>query len=218
MIRHHPPLDLLFDYATGSLPEAVALTIAVHLENCPECRKTVGQIESVGGALLETLPPVEIADHSLDSVLARLDEPPAAQRQTARVASVPQEPFVPRVMRPYLKGALENLPWRRIGGLFEEALLPISGAAQRVSIVRARNGGFVPMHGHGGPEYLAVLSGGLRSNGETLERGDYAYSNASDFHEPVVDAYDECVCLLVLEAPLKFSGSYGETLDPLYQM
>jgi putative transcriptional regulator len=49
---HHPPEELLLDYAAGSADEPTSLTLATHLTLCPECRDTVARFESVGGALL----------------------------------------------------------------------------------------------------------------------------------------------------------------------
>ena len=36
MIRHHPPLELLFDYGAGSLPEPAALVVADRASTLPE--------------------------------------------------------------------------------------------------------------------------------------------------------------------------------------
>ena len=54
---HHPSEARLLDYASGALPEPMALLIATHLALCPACRRTVAELEAVGGALLEALPP-----------------------------------------------------------------------------------------------------------------------------------------------------------------
>ncbi|MDU6140171.1 zf-HC2 domain-containing protein, partial [Bradyrhizobium sp.] len=40
-ISHHPPEDLLADYATGALDEAEQLVVGVHVADCPRCRRFV---------------------------------------------------------------------------------------------------------------------------------------------------------------------------------
>jgi putative transcriptional regulator len=75
MINHHPPFEMLFDYATGMLAEGVALAVATHAAMCPACRSAVEQLEAVGGVLLEEIEPEPVGEDLLAAVLARLDEP-----------------------------------------------------------------------------------------------------------------------------------------------
>ena len=49
-ISHHPPEDLLADYATGALDEAEQLVVGVHVADCPRCRRFVRAIERLAGA------------------------------------------------------------------------------------------------------------------------------------------------------------------------
>ena len=55
MIRHRPPQDMLVDYATGALPQPVALAIATHAGLCPQSRDEIVEMEAVGGAMLAAL-------------------------------------------------------------------------------------------------------------------------------------------------------------------
>jgi len=54
---HHPSDERLLEYASGAAPEPIALLVATHLALCPACRHVTAELEAVGGALLETLPP-----------------------------------------------------------------------------------------------------------------------------------------------------------------
>lgn len=219
MIRHHPALDLLFDHATGSLPEAVSLAVATHVATCPSCCRIVAETEAVGGAMMQNLPPIDIADETLKAVLARIDEPDlASAAPSEHTAEAIERSIVPPVLRPYLGATFDDLPWRPVANLFEEAKLPSFSDTHRVSILRARRGGFVPMHGHGGQECLAVLNGGFRCTDDVFESGDFTACDSSTQHEPIVDTHDECVCLLVLDASLRFAGTYERDLDPIFQM
>jgi len=218
MIEHHPPLDLLFDYATGGQDFAISLAVAAHLEGCAECRSIVQQVEALGGVMLDELEPVDVSEGMLEAVMGRLDEAivtPAAE-YVGRMEH--GDWSLPRALWPYIENGTEALRWQRLADLFEEAILPVPSNTHRVSLLRAQRGGFVPMHAHAGQEYLAVLHGGFRSNGHAYERGDFAYCDKSESHEPIVDTHDECVCLLVLDAPLNFKGDYKKTLDPIFRM
>src|SRR4051812_30300783 len=87
---HHPPEELLLDYAAGSTDEPTSLTLATHLALCPECRDAVAGFESVGGALLEEIEPAALAPDALDRLLARLDEQvPASSPRSPAVGDAP---------------------------------------------------------------------------------------------------------------------------------
>ena len=75
MIRHPAPEALLFDYASGALPEALTLAVAVHLALCAESRATVAAFERLGGDLLDAEIPVDLAPGALNQTLARLSAP-----------------------------------------------------------------------------------------------------------------------------------------------
>ena len=117
---HHPSEARLLDYASGALPEPMALLIATHLALCPACRRTVAELEAVGGALLEALPPEPVADDSLARLLARLDRlEPAAPAAPASLAAAP---ILPQPLRDYV-GSLDQVAWRHFGPVAEARLL-----------------------------------------------------------------------------------------------
>ena len=45
---HHPEPALLMEYASGASPEPFSLVIATHLALCPECRRSVAELEAAG--------------------------------------------------------------------------------------------------------------------------------------------------------------------------
>jgi putative transcriptional regulator len=73
MIHHHPGEDLLLAYAAGAADEALSLIVATHMTYCAICRLRGKKLESLGGALLQELPPAALDAGALDNVLARLD-------------------------------------------------------------------------------------------------------------------------------------------------
>ena len=42
MAKFHPELDLITDYAAGSMPLAQAACVSVHVSNCNHCALLVG--------------------------------------------------------------------------------------------------------------------------------------------------------------------------------
>lgn len=218
MINHHPPLELLFDYATGSLPEPVALVVASHASLCEQCREQLRSIENIGGALLSSIEPVDVDDGVLESVMARLDEPEAGRvRQTAG-SDAETGALVPEPLLPYLGRGLAHLAWRGIGRMFEEVQLETTIKGFKATLMRLKPGAEMPVHTHRGTEYTLVLAGGYKDNGEQFVRGDFALKNSSDEHRPIVDTDGPCLCLVVLDAPLKLTSAMGRLVNPFLRI
>jgi len=78
MVKFHPELDLLTEYAAGSLSLAQAACVAAHMNYCEQCRRTAGQLEDLGATLFDSLQPEAVGDVQLNAVLARLDDLPNA--------------------------------------------------------------------------------------------------------------------------------------------
>ena len=218
MISHHPPLELLFDYATGSLPEPVALVVASHASLCGQCRDQVRSVESVGGALLDSIEPVDVSDGTLKSVLARLDEPEVAATRQPAACDPETANVVPGPLLPYLGRGLAHLAWRAIGRKFEEASLPLTVKGYKATLMRLKPGAEMPVHTHRGTEYTLVLAGGYKDGGEQFIRGDFDCKDSSHEHRPVVDTDDSCLCLVVLDAPVKLTSAMGRLVNPFLRI
>lgn len=214
MINHHPPTELLLDFAAGSASDAVALAVGCHVEMCPICRSEVRALEAVGGAMLEALPPEAVDDSVLDTVLGRLDKPEPAALSHPPVLDDAASRALPGPLRRLLGRNLDDLPWRRFGGLFEEVRLSVSGDAFKAKLMRLRPGSVMPLHTHRGPEYTLVLAGGYSDVGEQFAPGDFDVRDRDHKHQPVVDDDGECLCLVVLDAPVKLTGVLGTMINP----
>lgn len=218
MITHHPPLELIFDYATGSLPEPVALVVASHAALCGSCQDQIRAVENVGGALLSSIEPAEVDDDALESVMARLDEPEVRVAQSEAAADVDTTRVAPEPLLPYLGRGLAHLAWRGVGRMFEEVPLKLTVQGFKASMMRLKPGAEMPMHTHRGTEYTLILAGGYKDNGEQYLRGDFAVNDSSNEHRPIVDTDDFCLCLVVLDAPVKLTGVLGRLVNPFLRV
>jgi len=217
MTRHHPPTELLLDFAAGGVSEAVALAVACHAEMCDACRAEIRDYERVGGALFETLEPEPVDDALLERVLDRLDEPEPDVRAVPAMASDTAS-LIPGPLVRYLVGGLDQLPWRRVGKLFEEFRLPLAGNGFKAKLMRLQPGAVMPLHTHRGQEYTLVLAGGYADQGEQFLPGDFDVRDPSHKHQPVVDDDGECLCLVVLDAPVKLTGVLGRIVNPFLRV
>lgn len=204
MIRHHPSPELLLDYATGALDEAVALAVAGHVSLCPACRAGVRGLEAVGGALLESVTPVAVSDRLRARTLAALD----AREERTTAAPVPEirDVVLPAPIRERLDRPLRELPWKRVGHFYEEYVLPVDVEGRRVSLLRIPPGRVMPEHDHRGHEYTLVLAGSYSDGEGVYRRGDFDAKESGHTHRPVAGDGEPCLCLVVLDAPVKLRG------------
>jgi putative transcriptional regulator len=177
LISHHPSEATLFAYATGTLPEALAIVAATHLRQCSTCRRSVAALENVGGALLDMTPPVPLADDALDRVLLRCGETP---------------PAPPAVLNLGLPAPLDRVA---MGGWWP---LRVGGAAWGGLILIQPGRGF-PRHGHAGLELTCVLAGRFADGAGQYEVGDLTEPETDHDDPPVVIGTQPCLCVLASE-------------------
>ena len=68
---------------------------------------------------------------------------------------------------------------------------------------RIAEGGRIPEHTHGGSEMTLVLRGGFADESGEYHPGDFLVREGWDKHTPVALEGEECICLAVLDAPLR---------------
>jgi putative transcriptional regulator len=218
MPRHHPDEEQLLDYAAGGAAEPAGLMVATHLALCADCRAQVRQLEAIGGALLDTVPAAApaAAAHAegLARVLARLDEPePAVGAPFDVVLDDETRRLVPAPLRGYLDASLKDLRWRKVARGLDEHELALDRPGFKTRLLRIRAGAAIPRHSHRGLESVLVLDGGFTDEIGTYARGDVGVSDAKVVHRPVADPDGDCLCLIVVEGRLRFSGLLGRVLS-----
>ena len=209
MIAHRPPEELLLGYASGALPEPVALVVASHAALCPETAREIGRLERLGGTLLDGLAPAELKSGALDRALAASPMPivtPAARA------------LLPAPVWPYVKGDVANIAWQRRSADVDTADLVADGGERRAFLLRVRAGRPVPRHTHRGLELTLVLKGAYCDAANCFERGDLQVADTTMDHQPVAQAGDDCICLVALEAPIWFTGPIGRLANPFVKL
>jgi putative transcriptional regulator len=63
-----------------------------------------------------------------------------------------------------------------------------------------------------------VLSGAFHHAGGHFGPGDFDLGDETVDHRPVVDAEQECVCLVAMEGQLMLSGLLGLLIQPFVQL
>lgn len=221
--RSHLSDDMLIDYASGAADEALALLIAAHLDYCPDCRKRLAEIEAVGGALLDSLPPAPLEHLTLDGLLARIeaeDETGESAPTGCRDAGLAGDDWLPAALKPYVAevaagtaATVEDWPWKTLARDTDKIDLPVSRRCFSALLLRVRAGAVGPRHGHTGNELVLVMCGSYVDDTGTYQPGDVTHNGPNSEHRPVAGPERDCICLVIMDAPLRLAGPLGRLLS-----
>ncbi len=214
MANFHPELHLLTEYAAGSLPLAQSACVSAHMHYCDQCRRSVGQLQDLGGVLLEQLNPEPVGDSLLNSVLARLDEEPPLSLQPE---AIPVS-RTPAILRRLMSGDFSDLSWKKVTKALSISYLKTGDSGYEFALYHIKAGGRIPDHDHRGSEMTLVLQGGFSDANGSYHQGDFIYREADDTHAPTALQSEDCICLAVLDAPLKFTGWKHRWMNPFLQL
>ena len=213
MVKYHPDTNTLLEFAASSLPAAQSVVVSTHLQFCSECRQRLAQLESLGATMFEDVQPIDINPSVFDNVLARLDE--VQEVHAANDANASTMSWTVKQIR---KGNLDELDWKKVTRSLRIADLgEIEGAAE-FSLYHIAEGGRIPQHNHSGTEMTLVLQGGFSDESGSYHAGDFIIREAGDIHAPTALPGSDCICLAVLEAPLRFTRWHHRWLSPLLQL
>ena len=187
-IKFHIGNDILLSYSAGTLDEASSLLVATHLALCPHCRARNSAADSLGGYLLDSLEATPVSPTMMASVLSqvRSDTTSPEPKQPSYTFS---NAIIPDPLRSYLGGDLSDLHWKRL-----------APRVQQISI-----------------DTLDKRSQGSLCDRDTvLYRGDIAETDERTEHQPFAGPGEDCICLAVTDAPLRFKSMFARLLQPLF--
>ncbi|MFT2098497.1 ChrR family anti-sigma-E factor [Marinomonas sp. 2405UD66-6] len=225
MTLYHPSIEMLTDYAAGSLPLAHSLCVSAHLEHCRECQQQVRKLEMVGSHLFDQA----VTDHhhlnSLkESLLKKLTQAESKQDEEVLQATIEpkttEEKFwdnykIPNSLRQFISNSYEELNWMRLSPSFKIATLHNEKGGAQIALTRVKAGSHMPHHAHTGEEITLVLEGAFSDESGVYRKGDFISRDASHKHKPIVTKDAECICLTVLDAPIEFTGWLARLLNPI---
>ncbi len=212
-IKHHMTDDLLMAYAAGNLPEAFDLMVATHLSLCDHCRARAESFDAVGGCVLQEQDAyASMSDGSLAATMALI-----AQGAPEAKPAHPTCAVLPTPLQDYVGGDVNAIKWKPVGMGVKQAILPTtSEATARLLFIPA--GAAVPDHSHNGIELTMVLQGAFSDEIDRFARGDVEIADQSIHHTPTADISEDCICLAVTDAPLKFSKLMPRLFQPFLRI
>jgi len=218
MSAYHPDDMTLMNYAAGSCSIPESLAVAMHLCFCHDCRQQVKNLNHLGGALLETIKPASTDEDAFETLMASLEPHDHNTPAKVKMEPTPSDKITQHFINPllrYLPTSLADLPWQRqtkeISKFDLTSLVNVKGF--QVALQKISAGAKVPTHTHKGFEYTVILSGGFSDELGVYHEGDFIARDASHYHSPTALQNEDCICLTVLNAPLKFTG-WHRVLNP----
>ena len=243
MSHFRPDIHWLTDYAAGTLPLSQALCVAVHLSFCPESRKQVEQLNSLGAIMFSNAtndsdslpseklisePPTE-EDESINQELRAkvfdlIDNNDIKQQPSAVTASLSandasnKAELLPHCLAKLIPEGIDQLDWKKLGTALSVARLPAGDDSREVALHKIKAGGRVSNHDHRGREVTVVLQGSFSDQNGLYLPGDFLVKEAGEEHRPIASEDAKCICLSVLEAPVKFTGPLTGLINPFLKI
>jgi putative transcriptional regulator len=188
-------------YGAGHLPVLHARVLAVHLSACRHCHDELRRLEEIGGALLESLPPVALQADALTRTLVRLGEVPLAPGRVA----------VPVT----LQGLTVGKWWWLGPGIRLMPLQRRDASDTRLDLIRVAPGVALPAHGHTGLETACILQGAYSDETGEYAAYDLAERDGELDHAPVASPGRDCICLIATTGRLRGRTWLSRLVQPL---
>lgn len=235
MIHSHPSIEQLTEFTSGSLPLSFSLGVSGHLEYCADCRQQVIKLQNLGAALFSE--PAKTQSHApevdtlLNAVFNRIEaNDQQVEDQSLQTQDVPEQPSkdrffadtdiaeIPKMLRQFVSGGYDSLNWISLTPAFKICTLLKDTDGTQIALSRVKPGGNMPHHHHFGDELTLVLKGSFSDESGLFGKGDYILRSTKDKHNPIVSLDSECICLMVLNAPVQFTGFFTRWLNPLLRL
>jgi len=214
MSNFHPDLELLTEYSAGSLPLAQSACVSIHVSHCRRCERIAGQLTDLGASLFESLQPLPVGEDQLDAVLARLDDDKPLEYANKKAGPSGTPAILQRLMR----GDFSDLTWRNIGSSLRISHLKTGDPQHEFALYHIRAGGRIPKHTHRGTEMTLILEGGFSDANGSYHKGDFLIRRPGDVHAPTALQSEDCICLAVLDAPLRFTDWKFRWMNPFLKL
>ncbi|WP_413623862.1 ChrR family anti-sigma-E factor [Luteibacter sp. Lutesp34] len=214
---HHLDDATVISYSSGALPAALAVVASAHLERCATCRAMLLDADRIGGLLIQQQRVESPTEEARAAILARLDTEPAivSEPSTGDMAEEYDPDRLPDALHPWFGRSMRALRWRRVApGVQRIRATGIGGGD--LMLLRIAPGSKLPLHSHGGSELTMILDGAYDDMLGHFGPGDVADLDGEILHQPVTSPGVPCICVAATDAPLRFSGWFARTLQPLF--
>lgn len=204
----------LLERACGRVSEAHNLMADIMTACCEQAKAQARLCDDIGGALLDDCcEPVAMSRDGL-SFLERLDDAMTEmeERQIRCIEKFSRRTGpLPEPLTIHIQSLPRSPKWRAAPGV-KYCTIPTS-CNTRIAIMDIKPGRKTPAHRHAGTEYTLILRGTLHDHGEVYRAGDFYVTEANTVHQPAAGPDEGCICIVMMEAPIRFTGPLGAMLN-----
>ena len=111
-----------------------------------------------------------------------------------------------------LVGPLNQIKWKQVYKGFKEFTPKVSDENE-LKLIKMDPGASVPLHSHGGQEYILVLNGSFCDEYGKYNKGDMQINDQKIKHTPIACKDEGCICLTITEKEVIFFGRFGSFLN-----
>ncbi len=201
---------LLADYVSGRLSPALHTLIASHLELKPDNGAFVAGLEALLDAEMTVISAPPLSKSARDLRLSAIFD--RTKARNVEPAQSQPDALLPGFLRQYLVHDFNDIRWRtRLPGLKEYHIESRDGV--EASLLWINAGRKMLSHTHDGTEVTLVLKGSFMDIQGSYYRGDVSIADAEVDHKPRAGQEDDCLCFVVLDAPLRLTGPVGRVIS-----
>ena len=191
--------QLIFDYASGSLGPSKSIFTSTYLYLNSKATKFNKVFENIlGDNLLE--------NNGIPMSNLKYSDCITVDTNKSKNETDDKSPILKFI------GPLNNIKWKQIYNGFSE-FKPDINDRNELKLIKMDPGVKVPLHSHGGNEYILVISGSFSDEFGEYSVGDLQINDQKIKHTPVASKKDGCICLTITENDVIFFGQFGSFLN-----
>ncbi|MDC3132094.1 cupin domain-containing protein [Pelagibacteraceae bacterium] len=182
--------ELIFDFASGALGVSKSIFASTYLFLNAKASNLNSTFEGVLG----------------DSLLENNDTPVSKFKYTDCITDKKQpQKQVSNQFGPLSKiiGPLDKIEWKQVFKGFNEFNPNVFGDDE-LKLIKMDPGASVPLHSHGGKEYILVLDGSFCDEYGKYSKGDIQINDQKIRHTPIASQKEGCICLTITEKDVIF--------------
>jgi putative transcriptional regulator len=191
--------ELIFDFASGSLGVSKSIFASTYLQLNSKASKLHEKFETLLGDDLFENEDAQITNLKYSDCISDKDN--LEPKPTLDVTPITK-----------IFGPIEDLKWKQIYKGFSE-FTPDLNDKDELKIIKMDPGASVPIHSHGGREYILVLSGSFCDEYGEYKKGDMQINDQNIKHHPSASDSNGCVCLSITENDVVFFGKFASILN-----
>ena len=191
--------ELIFDFASGALGASKSIFASTYLFLNTKASNLNSTFESLLG----------------DSLLENKDTPVSKLKYTDCISDkMKTQKQDLNKFGPLSKiiGPLDKIKWKQVFKGLNEFTTKIHGDDE-LKLIKMDPGASVPLHSHGGREYILVLEGSFCDEYGKYSKGDIQINDQKIKHTPIASQNDGCICLTITEKDVIFYGKFGSFLN-----